>query len=154
MLKKLTLDDVYERACAGAGRMPEDAQYQSWKKVLVSISAQALDSALTQWQGRTDEDEFTGKAVGRLMPSPADLKAIIEADERRAVHGTKYTSCGENGCIEGLVFVKKDGTLWNALKDSMEPKYGRDCRCKIEWRQRLGKIRPNHAAEISRAVGQ
>jgi len=119
--------------------MPEAGQLTSWERVLGNFPVSIVDHALDQWQGRTDEDQFTGKAVGRLMPSAADLKAIIEANDRKSVAGNRYMPCGENGCVEGLVFFRKDGTIWDWKRDQGESKYARDCRCKIEWRNGVSR---------------
>jgi hypothetical protein len=75
--KPLILSDVYVDACEAYGKVPCESAMALWASVLGEYRPQDVERALRVWAGNDELNEYTGRARGATMPSPADLKAIV-----------------------------------------------------------------------------
>lgn len=135
-MKKPTLDDLYQATVSAYGRMPTDDQFNAWLGVLGQYTIEMVAKAILDWQGSTEEDSFTHKLRGAVMPTPADLKALVERSQRQAAQGNKFIPCNKRN-----ILGKPDGQCMDGMyvfqqlrRDGVVRQVAGDCQCKEDWR--------------------
>jgi hypothetical protein len=83
--------------------------------------------------------EFLVRPGQKFFPHPSEISEALEAmqtqERRRILRENPFTACGLNGCVDGLVRVNRDGSLYDWRVGG--PSALRDCACKLAWRQRV-----------------
>lgn len=111
--------------CAAKNRTLTGELAAAWYEALHDVPVPELRRAFAKYQRDTSPDPRDGRPVGRWMPEPADLLAIIKRDSRSAT-GRRFEFCGKLGCRDG----------WRETKDA-EGRHAvvRCPDCVTKWRE-------------------
>lgn len=132
---------LYEIACAGASRRPDEDQFEVWKRNLGRFEESEVNAALAVWQADITEvmhfDELRPR--GATMPTAADLLSLVRKIQRKKDASTTFQACGIDGCTDGLKLIHRDGVRMVT-----------HCWCYREWKAAKGPIRS--ASTIDRSL--
>lgn len=95
------------RICRAYGREPNDDLFSTWRAALGDMSVLELNEAFIAHQRNTTLDVRDGRPVGRWCPTPADLRAHVEAKHRsKSTQRANRGYCGQEDCLEGWIWVE------------------------------------------------
>lgn len=100
-LARMTLSQIYAETCEAYRREFTDSGAEAWENALVGIAVEDVKAALAEWQRNTEEDDYTHRPRGSMMPFGTDLRAIIERKRVQEVRANGRKFCGLPGCVEG-----------------------------------------------------
>jgi hypothetical protein len=129
----MTIGELYVKTCNAYGRTPNADQGSSWLVVLGSYGPTAVENAIRSWQGNQTL-EYDGRPRGSRFPMPADIRMMIETEQRSDRHSnaSAFIPCEHDGCVEGwrLVFQGKTaGSTVHPEGTTINPKFGAVRRC-------------------------
>lgn len=73
---------LYERACGAKRIVPQEDEGRAWHRVLRDFEARDVEAALDAWWADTTTGK-DGRPRGAWLPTPAELKPLAEAAERK-----------------------------------------------------------------------
>ena len=81
---------LYRAACGGAGRKEDPNAGDAWKRALLGYPHAEAKAALEAWwlQTAPAKGSLIDRPKGATMPTPADLRALIQASRAKAAEQT------------------------------------------------------------------
>lgn len=132
---------LYEIACAGATRRPDEDQFEVWKRTLGRFDESEVSTALSRWQSDVREvmhfDELRPR--GATMPTAADLLSLLLKTQRQRQEENKFQACGIDGCSEGYRLEYRDTEVGGK---GVKTRVAAKCSCLQAWTQCSGPARP------------
>lgn len=107
-MKPVETKRLYERACREKRRDAKQDEMNLWHRVLRGFEVRDVESALDAWWASTDRDE-KGELRSKWLPSPAELKPLAIAAQRKREAAERIDFCGN--CALGWVSILRDREL-------------------------------------------
>lgn len=145
-MTKVEMQSIYKYAVTSYDRKHDPAHYENWSAVLGGYIEREVKRALTIWQADDTQIPYGGdfRARGSIMPSPADVKSLVELGRRHERESSpKFIPCNQfqrNVDVNGMSWpelICSSGQLYlrtvcegNAAVRSMRP-----CDCWERWKR-------------------
>lgn len=130
MITESQMSELYARTAQQYRREPSDEEFEAWQNVLDGYRFRDVSNALDRWLGETLLEEFTNRPKGARMPSPAEVKLLVQTIA--AIQGDKFEACQQNGCMSGWI-REFEGFTTHGNKVDKQTGASRRCRCFYEW---------------------
>jgi hypothetical protein len=88
--------DIYREVVSAYGRKFNEDQAAAWSRVLGRYQDDKVRAAVIAWQGRAELGS-DGRSIGSTVPSPSDVKALIER-ERAQVQSRQVEALCDDAC--------------------------------------------------------